>query len=127
MPIETLVHHNQALYYKALQDSHAKDLDCRPFIDFMLDAIGNSLYKYIDVAAETASDAGANVPVNVLVNSTEQAVLDIIKHNPSVTYDDIAIKIGKTRKTVSRAITSLKQKGIIFRSGSDKSGHWAIP
>ncbi|MBK7006796.1 MAG: hypothetical protein IPH37_18030 [Burkholderiales bacterium] len=58
MPIETLVHHNQALYYKALQDSHAgAQVDCRPFIDFMLDAIANSLYKYIDVAAQTVVDA----------------------------------------------------------------------
>jgi Fic family protein len=53
MPIETLVHYNQALYYKALRDSHDMGLDCRPFIDFMLDMIENSLYKYIDVAVET--------------------------------------------------------------------------
>ena len=38
MPIETLVHHHQALYYQALQDSQAGTVDCRPFIDFMLDA-----------------------------------------------------------------------------------------
>jgi Fic family protein len=69
MPMETLVHHNQALYYKALQDSHAgAQVDCRPFIDFMLDAIANSLYKYIDVAAQTVVDAPVNVGANVGVN-----------------------------------------------------------
>ncbi|MEX0725905.1 MAG: Fic family protein [Planctomycetaceae bacterium] len=40
MPVETLIHHNQALYYNSLQDSHAGTVDCRPFIDFMLDASG---------------------------------------------------------------------------------------
>lgn len=50
MPVETLVHFNQALYYKALQDSHRGGVDCRPFIDFMLDAIENSLYKYVDLS-----------------------------------------------------------------------------
>jgi hypothetical protein len=34
----------------------------------MLDAIGNSLYKYIDIATETAINGGANVPVNVPAN-----------------------------------------------------------
>ncbi len=88
-------------------------------------SLKNFLYDTAVVNFET-KNVPVNVLVNVLVNSTEQAVLDIIKHNPSVTYDDIAIKIGKTRKTVSRAINSLKQKGIISRSGSDKSGHWVI-
>lgn len=57
MPVETLVHYNQALYYKALQDSHGGDVDCRPFIDFMLDAIENSRYKY---EPENRSYAGGN-------------------------------------------------------------------
>jgi Fic family protein len=32
MPVETLIHYNQALYYQALQDSHSAQVDCRPFI-----------------------------------------------------------------------------------------------
>lgn len=75
MPIETLVHHNQALYYQALQDSHAGAVDCRPFIDFMLDAIANSLYKFIDVATRTVADAPADVPVNVPVNQVSGRIL----------------------------------------------------
>ncbi len=56
MPMETLVHHNQALYYKALQDSHAGAVvDCRPFIDFMLDALANSLGYYLDVMTQIVS------------------------------------------------------------------------
>ena len=65
-----------------------------------------------------------NVPVNVPLNSTEQAVLRVIAANPSATYDEIAATIGKTRKTVSRAIAVLKERGSISREGSDKTGRW---
>ena len=65
-----------------------------------------------------------NVPVNVPVNSTESTLLALMKHNPSITYDEMALEIGKTRKTVSRAIASLKQQGRIARKGSDKTGTW---
>jgi Fic family protein len=47
LPVETLVHHDQALYYKALQESHETDVNCRPFIDCMLDMIENSIYKHM--------------------------------------------------------------------------------
>jgi hypothetical protein len=53
---------------KALQGSHATaDVDCRPFIDFMLDAIANSLYKYIDVAVRTVVHVGVNIGVSAQI------------------------------------------------------------
>ncbi|MDR1573181.1 MAG: Fic family protein [Clostridiales Family XIII bacterium] len=71
MPIETLVHYNQALYYKALQESHSDDVDCRPFIDSMLEMIGNSMYKYIDLATETIADEPITGPINEPINENE--------------------------------------------------------
>ena len=35
-------------------------------------------------------------------------------------------KTGKSRRTVSRMITELKEKNIIARVGSDKNGYWEI-
>lgn len=67
-----------------------------------------------------------NVPVNVPVNPTEKAVFAVIQENPHATYDQIAQTIGKNRKTVLRAIAVLKQKGMITRQGSDKTGYWSI-
>ncbi len=120
MPVETLVHHNQALYYKALQDSHSGPVDCRPFITFMLDAIGNSLYRYIDVARETA----ANVPVNVPVNEVSQRILAMIGANPKATAQKLALALGLSDKTVKRHIKALCEQGRLKRVGSDKAGHW---
>ena len=127
MPIETLVHHNQALYYKALQDSHAgAEVDCRPFIDFMLDALANSLYKYIDVATQTVVDVPVNVPVNVPVSERLDKILTMLRANPKVTAQKMALALGVTDKTIKRHLKALREQGRIRRVGSDKAGHWEI-
>jgi Fic family protein len=130
MPIETLVHHNQALYYQALQDSHAGAVDCRPFIDFMLDAIANSLYQFIDVATQTVADAPADVPVNVPVNvpvkEVSGKVLVLLRANPKATAEKMASALGVTDKTIKRHLKALREQGLIRRVGSDKTGHWEI-
>jgi Fic family protein len=131
MPMETLVHHNQALYYKALQDSHAGAVvDCRPFIDFMHDAIANSLYKYIDVAAQTVVNVPVNAPVNIPLNSDlgelADKILTMLRANPKVTAQKMALALGVSDKTVKRHLKPLREQGRIHRVGSDKAGHWDI-
>ncbi len=127
MPVETLVHHNQALYYKALQDSHAgTEVDCRPFIDFMLDALANSLYKYIDVATQTVVDVPVNVLVNVPVNELSNKILAMVRANPKVTAQKMALALDVTDKTIKRHLKLLREQGRIQRVGSDKTGHWDI-
>lgn len=127
MPVETLVHYNQALYYKALQDSHAGvAVDCRPFIDFMLDALANSLYKYIDVATQTVVDAPVNVPVNVPVNEISDKILALVRANPKVTAQKMALALDVAEKTIKRHLKALREQGRLSRVGSDKAGHWEI-
>jgi Fic family protein len=130
MPIETLVHHNQARYYQALQDSHTGAVDCRPFIDFMLDAIADSLYRYIDVATQTVADASTDVPVNVPVNvpvhEVSGKVLILLRANPKATAQKMASALGVTDKTIKRHLKALRERGRIRRVGSDKTGHWEI-
>ncbi|MDR3283217.1 MAG: Fic family protein [Candidatus Methanoplasma sp.] len=124
MPIETLVHYNQALYYKALQDSHSNGVDCRPFIDCMLDMIENSMYKYIDVATETAYDSDGYV--NEPVNEPVKMILVLMRRYPQITYDELAERAGKSRSTVLRIVRQLKEQQRIVRVGSDKNGHWEV-
>jgi len=122
MPVETLVHNNQANYYRALQDSN-EGKDCRPFIDFMIVAISNSLYKYIDIATETAADVGANVGANVGVN---EQIVAFLKREPRLSAKELASLLNKTTRTVERHIKELREQGRLRRVGSDKSGHWEI-
>jgi len=123
MPVETLVHHNQALYYKALHDSHTGAVDCRPFIGFMLDAIGNSLYKYIDVATETVADVPANVSANVGVNDK---VLELLRQEPRLSAKELATLLNKTTRTIERHLKALREASRLRRVGSDKAGHWEV-
>ena len=69
-----------------------------------------------------------NGTVNGTVNLTgdESRILELLTENPSCTYQDIASRLGVGRKFVSVQIKRLKEKGIIERIGSDKTGYWKI-
>ena len=44
----------------------------------------------------------------------------------SATAANIANQCQVTTRTIERTIKSLKEKGLIERVGSDKTGHWII-
>jgi predicted HTH transcriptional regulator len=67
-----------------------------------------------------------NVPINVPIIDIEQSVLELIMQDPMITYEEIAAIIQKDRKTVQRAIKILKEKGMISRLGSNKTGSWEV-
>ena len=60
------------------------------------------------------------------MSKTEKAVFDEIKSNNMATAKIIAAKIGKSEKTVYRAIATLKSLGIMERQGDDYNGYWKI-
>lgn len=68
----------------------------------------------------------ANEPINDTVNDTVKTILALIEQNPSITYEEMTEKTGKSRRTISRIITEMKEKNIIARVGSDKTGYWEI-
>ena len=68
----------------------------------------------------------ADDTVNDTVNDTVKTILALIEHNPAITYEEMSVKTGKSRRTISRVITELKENNIIARIGSDKSGYWEI-
>jgi ATP-dependent DNA helicase RecG len=75
------------------------------------------------------SNVPINVPINELnvpINDTSLQVLRIIAANPEFSLDEIAEKIGRTRKTVQRVVRDLKKNGYVKRIGSRKTGHWEV-
>jgi ATP-dependent DNA helicase RecG len=56
----------------------------------------------------------------------ETAVLEHLETHPSATQAATAIAIGKSRRAVQNAMATLKEKGIIERDGSKKTGVWVI-
>ena len=60
------------------------------------------------------------------MSKTEKAVLEEIRKNNYITAKLIAEQIGKSEKTVYRAIKRLKEFGYIVRIGDDYDGHWEV-
>lgn len=60
------------------------------------------------------------------VTENELAVLRLISEDPGYTMLAIANKLSISRKTVAARIKSLKEKGLLRRLGSARSGHWEI-
>ena len=69
-------------------------------------------------------DVGVNVGVKL--SKTAQKVLNCIRENGIINAEKIAENVGKDKRTVERAIKSLREQGIIERNGSDKTGSWKV-
>ena len=58
--------------------------------------------------------------------SPDKAILSILAQKPFIKAEEIAAKIGKTRRTVQAILKELKEKNLIIRRGSKKTGYWVI-
>lgn len=67
-----------------------------------------------------------NVQINAELTEAEQVVFNLIQNNEGILKAEMAIRIGKSEKTVQRLISSLIKKQVIVREGSNKSGSWRI-
>ncbi len=53
-------------------------------------------------------------------------LLDLMRNNPKVTYNEMQNESQKDRTTIMRNIQQLKEMGVLKRSGSKKTGYWEI-
>jgi ATP-dependent DNA helicase RecG len=84
----------------------------------MLEEIRETLIKRQGKPVSGAIDGTVNGTVNDTVN--------LIKANPKITIDALALKLNKSRRTVTRIIKKLQENGVVFRVGSDKAGSWRV-
>jgi len=71
---------------------------------------------------KTPEDFGLNFGLN----ETQQKIVVLIKENPYVKAQEMALKMNLTIRIVQHNIKILKDKGIINRIGSKKTGYWKI-
>jgi ATP-dependent DNA helicase RecG len=57
---------------------------------------------------------------------SEAAVYELLKDRPDLTREELSGRIGKSLKTVQRALDSLRAKQLIERVGTAKSGYWNV-
>ena len=53
-------------------------------------------------------------------------IYELVKSNPKISYSQIAAILKLSRKTVSRNIASLREKGVIQFEGKPRNGEWKV-
>jgi Fic family protein len=119
LPVESIIAEHQAQYYEAIRLSTLKN-DSAIFAEFMLETIAEGVAEF------KANHGVVGRPIGLPFSKVEEAILKLIMDDDSLTYIDISKKINKSSKTVQRTVSSLKNRGLIRRSGSDKKGVWEV-
>ncbi len=120
LPVENMVFFNPQAYYDAI--ARSSDIgDCRPFIDYMLEEILETLKRK---QGERSADVGTNVGINV--GAKERTALEAIRRQPTITARQLAEQLNISQRQAERIFASLSEKGVIARVGAKKGGFWQI-
>ena len=57
---------------------------------------------------------------------SSQKILEMMADDSFVTTEEIAERLGVSRRAVAKQIAKLKTKGLLERIGPDKGGHWEV-
>jgi len=112
LPIESLIKQYQDDYYTAIANCNSEG-EYTEFIEFMLKMIYETINKII-------------VEQNSSKETAQEKIINLIKSNPDITQNEIAEKLNLTRDGISYNMKVLKDKNIIKREGSNKTGRWKI-
>lgn len=83
---------------------------------------GNIGYEKVDGSINDS----INGSINGILSKYEKSIVHIIKENPNVTRKEICKILSLSIRTVDRNMESLKNKKVIERVGSNKSGKWVV-
>ena len=79
-------------------------------------------YMHIDYK-ETIEEISSNVSS---LSLEEQAILNIIRNNPSIKQEAIALQINKSVRTIKNYMSEMQKRGIIERKNGKRDGEWII-
>ncbi len=122
LPVETVIRHRQRDYYAQLARADAAS-DCSGFIEFMLEAIADSLDEAI--AAETRVEARVQMRVEKTTRTPER-ILVLLRGQSELTLSEVARAIGLAPSTVERAAARLQAEGRLRHVGPKKGGRWEV-
>ena len=67
-----------------------------------------------------------NVVTNVVLNDNEKHILELLRNDNFLTASKISEMINQSSRNIQRIMDSLRNKGLIERIGSNKSGYWNV-
>ena len=97
-------------------------------LDGKIDRLSGNRFikKGFEKSRNSAKNISGNIELNADKKSTQGKILSLIMKNQYITQEEIAQKLKITIRTVIRNINILKEKGIIERIGSCKTGYWSL-
>lgn len=66
------------------------------------------------------------VKYGIKFGANEKRLLLLLDETPGITAQEIAEHVGISKRGVEKQLKKLKDSGVIFREGSDKSGVWIV-
>lgn len=88
--------------------------------EFVEEKAGFKLFLYRNKALSDISDVTSDVTLSPM----EKTVLTLLRSNPVQTRAELALETSKTVRTIQRVLDSLKEKGLIERTGSKNESIW---
>ena len=105
----------------------------------LIEKYGSGIRRIIDYCASEGlitpefKNISDGFMVTVFAQKTEKGsekgsekIITLINKNPSITIKKIAELLGVSTRAIEKQLATLKEKGLIKRSGPDKGGHWIV-
>jgi len=108
------------LPYRGLGSGIRRALEAWPDIDFVDDRDGDTFI------ASVQRIKGQDMITGAPLNDLQSQILEQIRQKATISYDELASVTGKDRSTVRRNVGKLKDKGLLQRIGSKKTGYWEV-
>lgn len=127
LPVETLIHFQQARYYQVLGQCD-KASDCTAFVGFMLQNIIAALQEGLDKSVPVSEQMSEQMSEQTSDGLTDTAhqILVILRAEPELTAIKLAEQLAITPRTVERYLRLLQQKKKLLRVGPKKGGRWQV-
>lgn len=92
-----------------------------------LQSHGEGINETVNPAGETINE-GISEGINEGIKLTrdENAVVRLMQLNPKVTYADVSTVTGFSESKTFRVIQALRERGVVERIGSRKTGSWRV-
>ena len=75
---------------------------------------------------DSKSDSGLKSTERLSRAEIKIRIVEVLKKDPSCTYETLSKMFGISRATVANYMKSLNEAGVVKRVGSDKDGYWEV-
>ena len=89
------------------------------------DTVEKNDAKVIENASTVIENTSDVIENAVSLSKNQEAILRIIKDNPSISKAKLALEVGISENSISRNIEAMRGK-YLRRVGPDKGGHWEV-